>query len=209
MKRSRFIAAFILSTAFSAVTAYSVPDSAEDICPILIGNPLPKITLKQPNGSKFSLNKAVAEKPTLIIFFRGGWCPYCNVHLQELQKIEPAIIKAGWQIIAISADKPEIVTMPGAEGKLNYRLLSDNDMEAAAALGIAFRVDHSLVQKYKTEYKIDIERDSGRTHHILPAPAAFLVDAKGIIQFSYVNPNYKIRLSPAVILEAIKTINSH
>ncbi len=206
MNKKRTLLGSILSITLSAVITYSVPDDAKDICPILIGQSLPNITLKEADGSTFNLNEAVAKKSTLIIIFRGGWCPYCNAHLQELQKIESKILKEGCQIIAISGDKPDIVSQPGADGKLNYKLLSDNDMKAATALGIAFRVDNSLVLKYKSEYKIDIEKDSGRKHHILPVPSAFLVDTSGIIRFSYVNPNYKVRVNSKVLLEAIKAL---
>ena len=79
-------------------------------------------------------------------------------------------------------------------------------MIAAKALGIAFRVDDATVNKYKTAYGIDLEADSGQKHHLLPVPSVFLVGRDGIIQFSYVNPNYKVRIDPAVLLEAAKAV---
>ena len=123
-----------------------------------------------------------------------------------MQTIESDLLKLGFQLIAISADRPEIVENSAEKQKVDYRLLSDNDMEAAKALGIAFRVDDATVSKYRNEYSIDIEADSGHTHRMLPVPSVFVVDKEGLIRFSYVNPNYKVRIDPALLLEAAKSV---
>jgi peroxiredoxin len=181
-----------------------VADKAEDICPILIGQSLPKIVLRTADNAPFDLNAAVAQKPTILIFFRGGWCPYCSLHLGQLQSIESRLVQMGFQIIAVSPDRPGILKAPAEKQELKYRLLSDSEMTAAKALGIAFRVDDTTVTKYKTDYGIDLEADSGQTHHLLPVPSAFVVGRDGVIQFSYVNPNYKVRIDPGVLLEAAR-----
>lgn len=187
-------------------TPPNVPDKAEDVRPVLVGQPLPTIVLRTPNAVSFDLNAAIAEKPAALIFYRGGWCPYCNAHLSELQSIESQIVEAGFQIVAISPDRPEKLRISAEEHGLKYRLLSDSKMTAAAALGIAFRVDDATVEKYRTEYGIDLEGDSGQTHHLLPVPSVFLVDTEGVIRFSHVNPDYKTRIETDVLLEAAKTV---
>jgi peroxiredoxin len=183
-----------------------VPDKAEDVCPVLIGQSLPKLVLRTSDNVPFDLNAATAETPTVLIFFRGGWCPYCNLHLGQLQSIESELVQIGFQIIAVSPDRPEKLKGPAEKHGLKYRLLSDSEMIAAKALGIAFRVDDATVNKYKAAYGIDLEADSGQKHHLLPVPSVFLVGRDGIIQFSYVNPNYKVRIDPAVLLEAAKAV---
>ncbi len=183
-----------------------VPDKAEDICPVLIGQSLPKLVLRTSDNMPFDLNAATAETPTVLIFFRGGWCPYCNLHLGQLQSIESELVQIGFQIIAVSPDRPEKLKGPAEKHRLKYRLLSDSEMIAAKALGIAFRVDDATVNEYKTAYGIDLEADSGQKHHLLPVPSVFLVGRDGIIQFSYVNPNYKVRIDPAVLLEAARAV---
>ncbi len=147
-----------------------VPDKAEEICPILIGQSLPRIVLRTADNAPFDLNAAVAQKPTVLIFFRGGWCPYCSLHLGRLQSIESQLVQMGFQIIAVSPDRPGILKAPAEKQGLKYRLLSDSEMTAAKALGIAFRVDDTTVKKYKTDYGIDLEGDSGQIHHLLPVP---------------------------------------
>ena len=181
-----------------------VPDKAEDVCPVLVGQSLPKIVLRTSDNAPFDLNAATAEMPTVLIFYRGGWCPYCNLHLGQLQSIESELVQIGFQIIAVSPDRPQKLKQSTEKHKLKYRLLSDSEMTAAKALGIAFRVDDATVNKYKTDYGIDLEADSGHKHHLLPVPSVFLVGRDRIIQFSYVNPNYKVRIDPAVLLEAAK-----
>ena len=182
-----------------------VPDRAEDICPILIGQLLPEITLTTSDHEPFDVNEAVKEKPTVIIFYRGGWCPFCNLHLGQLQEIESELVEMGWQIFAVSPDRSEILNGPAEEHDLTYRLLSDSEMTAARALGIAFRVDETTIARYKSN-GIDLEGDSGQKHHLLPVPSAFLVGQDGIIQYTYVNPNYRVRIDPGVLLEAAKAM---
>lgn len=185
----------------------SVPSVATDVRPILVGSALPKITLRDANGKAFDLNAAVAEKPVVLIFYRGGWCPFCNSHLAQLRKSEEPLKELGYDILAISPDSAAQVDATSTKNKLGYRLMSDSSMAASRALGIAFRVDDATAKKYR-EYGIDLEKSSGYTHHQLPVPAVFLVGRDGIIHFSYVNPNYKVRLAPEVLLAAAHAYRS-
>ena len=87
---------------------------------------------------------------------------------------------------------------------LTYDLISDASTEGAQAFGIAFQVPEDLVKRYKSGFGIDLEDASGKTHHILPVPAVYIIDKEGIVQFSYVNPNYRVRLQPSILLAAAK-----
>jgi len=81
-----------------------VPKNAEDICPLLMGESIPKATLQNSEGKQIEIGKLLSNKPTVLVFYRGGWCPYCNVQLSGLVKIEKDILDLGYQIIAISPD---------------------------------------------------------------------------------------------------------
>ncbi len=120
--------------------------------------------------------------------------------------IEKDLKKAGYQILAISADQLEVIKETPKRDELSYQLLSDASMKAAKAFGITFKVADELVAKYKSEYEIDIEAASGETHHVLPHPAVYVVDRKGVVRFVHVNPNYKERLEPAAIMKAVSEI---
>jgi peroxiredoxin len=171
--------------------------------PLKAGDSVPNVTSRTEDDKEVSLRKLVSEKPTALIFYRGGWCPFCNRHLQSLAGIEDDLNKAGAQLVAISMDQPSKLKATPDREKLHYRLLSDSDAAAAKAFGIAFKVDDATVEKYKG-YGINLEAASGRDHHILPHPAVFVADTSGKIRFAHVNPDYKVRLEPAKILEAVR-----
>ncbi|MDX1681252.1 MAG: peroxiredoxin-like family protein [Akkermansiaceae bacterium] len=169
-----------------------------------VGDKIPDVSVTTAMGKALKLREAVADKPAVLIFYRGGWCPYCTKHLQALMDIEQDLTQTGYQLLAISPDQPKkLAETPDLE-KLNYQLLSDSQVEAAKAFGLTFKVPDKLVKKYLTEYQIDIEAASGETHHLLPHPAVFVVDQKGIVRFAHVNPDYKKRLDPDKILKAAK-----
>jgi peroxiredoxin len=172
--------------------------------PLKEGDSIPDVKLSTEDDKAVSLRKLVAEKPTVLIFYRGGWCPFCTRHLSALAGIEEDLTKSGAQLLAISMDQPSKLRETPNRDKLGYRLLSDSDAVAAKAFGIAFQVEDALVKKYKESYQIDLEAASGQTHHILPHPAVYVADTSGKIRFAYVNPDYKVRLEPAKILEQVR-----
>ena len=171
--------------------------------PLKVGDSIPDVKLRTEDDKEVSLRKLVSEKPTVLIFYRGGWCPFCNRHLQSLAGIEDDLNKAGVQLLAISMDQPAKLKATPDREKLHYRLLSDSDATAATAFGIAFKVDDKTVEKYKG-YGINLDAASGNDHHILPHPAVFVANTNGVIRFAHVNPDYKVRLEPAKILEAAR-----
>ncbi|GAB4454381.1 MAG: hypothetical protein OHK0029_08880 [Armatimonadaceae bacterium] len=185
-----------------------VPDVAAKVNPLPVGAAVPALTLRTPDGKAFNLSAALAEKPTVLIFYRGGWCPYCNTHLGKLSQIEDDLLKQGYRILAVSPDRPEELQKSIAKQSLRYQILSDSNADAAKAFGVAFRVDDGTVSKYKNSYKIDLEASSGQNHHILPVPAVFLIGTDGMVQYRYFNPDYKVRLEPEKILEAARAHSS-
>jgi len=104
-----------------------IPEKAEDISPLLIGEIIPDGVLKAPDESDHSMLDILSKKPTVIMFYRGGWCPYCNNHLAELQGTESKINKLGFQIVAISPDSPQSLQLTDSKNKLRYNLYSDSD----------------------------------------------------------------------------------
>ncbi|KKM16944.1 hypothetical protein LCGC14_1680720 [marine sediment metagenome] len=183
----------------------TVADSAEKVHSIAVGQTVPAVTLRTVGGQLYDLRRGIARQPTVLIFYRGGWCPYCNRHLAELQELEPKLRELGYQILAISPDRPEELAKSVRKQSLGYTLLSDSDMTAARAFGLAFRVDDALVGLYKTKYSIDLEAASGRKHHELPVPAAYIVDQSGKIRHAYVNPDYKARIEPEKLLQEARS----
>jgi peroxiredoxin len=183
-----------------------VADRADDIHPLLVGMKVPDVVLTDVQGKQIKLYSLLEQKPTVLIFYRGGWCPYCNLQLEQLHTIESEVLKEGYQIVAVSADRPENVEKSVEKHNLHYTLLSDSTMNAAKAFGLAFRVDKEALER-STKYGATLESSSGLNHHILPVPAVFIVQKDGSIIFEYVNPNFKVRLNAQVLLAILKAEN--
>ncbi len=201
-KRLSIIFIAVLFTSLSSLKAEE-PKSPDHICPILIGSEVPEAEVKTSTGKAANLKLQTEGKPSIIIFYRGGWCPFCNGHLSLLQKSHYELIELGYQIIAISPDLPKEIGKSINKMDLSYTLISDSKMNAAKAFGVAFTVDDKTIEKY-AKYGIDLEASSGEKHHMLPVPSVFIVNASGKITFSYVNPDYKVRLNSEVLITAAK-----
>lgn len=178
-----------------------VAESAEDICPIKVGTKIPSVNVRNLEGENVDLSLLTTAKKTVLIFYRGGWCPFCNMQLANLKDIENDLVNLGYQLVAISIDKPEKLKESIDKNKLSYNLLSDSKAEASIAFGLAFKVTDDY-NKMLLEHNMNLEEASGENHHILPVPAVFIVDENSIIQFEYVNPNYKVRLDGDILLKA-------
>ncbi|MFD2932818.1 peroxiredoxin-like family protein [Spirosoma flavum] len=185
----------LLALLFAFTTGIDVPQKPEDISPLLIGETIPDVHLQTLDGKSISLLSEIAKKPTLLVFYRGGWCPYCSRQLAELRTLEPDLEKMGYQLIAVSTDSPENLKSTLDKNHLNYTLLSDADVTAAKAFGLAFKAPIS--------YSSTLEKGSNgkNTEKLLPVPAVFLLNQQGIIKFEYINPNFKERL-PGKLLKA-------
>lgn len=179
-----------------------VPVNAWDINPLLPGEQVPDITVRTGIGEEKNLRQLIGEKPAVILFYRGGWCPFCNRQLSELRKVTDKISDLGYQIIAISPDAP-----PGPNqvktATVGYTSYSDDLAIASRAFGLAYAVQDNTFKALQ-EKGMDIEKASGQTHRILPVPAVYIASPDGTILFSYVNPDYKIRLKPDLLLAAAK-----
>ena len=181
----------------------NVPQSAFDINPLLIGEQIPDVTMTDKDDRQHSLRELVSGQPTLIIFYRGGWCPFCSSYLGEVAAMEDEIYDLGYQILAISPDQPQYLRESVQDIDIDYTLLSDSSMEVARAFGLAFRVDDETVEELKNN-GMDIVRNSGHEHRQLPVPAAFIIDTSGQVLFQYVNPEYRERISGDILKEALR-----
>jgi len=125
--------------------------------------------------------------------------------LVQLREIEPELKGLGVQLLAISPDRPSKVRETLDKHKMGFTLLSDSEMIAARAFRVAYKLDDQTLAELK-KYNIDIEDASGQKHHMLPVPALFLVATNGVIHFEYVNPDYRVRIDPDLLLSTARTI---
>lgn len=183
-----------------AADILELPARAEDISPKQVGDRAPSFTVQTVDNEFFHFDPDNLERPTALISFRGGWCPYCNMHLSELRHVIPELKQSGLDVLFLSNDRVDQLydslkqeTQEDIDG-LDYIILSDADLNAARALGTAFIVPDGLVD-YLDEKGRDYDESSITKYRALAVPAVVLVDTSGEIRYFYANPNYKVRLS--------------
>jgi peroxiredoxin len=129
-----------------------------DICPIKNSDSIPNSIVYNQTGDTMNLQNYVGKKPTIIVFYRGGWCPYCMRHLSALNEIKSQIDSLGFELIAITPDDftkldSSVVRSDNSE----YTLFSDKDINAISDFGIGWQVTNELYLKYKNDYGMDLE----------------------------------------------------
>lgn len=193
---------FIVLLGLIGIQSYSqVAEKAEDISPLLIGETIPDIELKTPDAGSHKFLSIVGEKPTVLLVYRGGWCPFCNSHLSEIQEVQSEVIGLGYQIVAVSPDSPENLQVTENKDKLEYSLYSDGDGKFIQSLGIAFKAP----EKYSNMLN---KSSGGLNDGFLPVPSVFIVDTSGKILFEYINPDYKTRMSAGLLLAVLKELKN-
>lgn len=180
-----------------------IHQSADQVEPLLPGMRAPEFQVMDASGNPVVFHPDKMEKPVIVTFFRGGWCPYCNLHLAELRHAEEELKSLGFDIWFMSIDRPEILYESLDDPDTSFTVFSDAKIEATRGFGIAFKVDDETVERYQG-HGIDLAETSGEGHQVLPAPATFLIGQDGIIHFQYTNPDYKVRLHPDVLLAAAR-----
>lgn len=145
MKKLFFMLLATISFVANAQTA--LPKTANDIAPLLIGEKIPDLILKSAENKDTQLAALFKNKKTVLVFYRGGWCPYCNMHLSALAEAEKQILDLRYQIIAISPDTPENLKITAEKDKVKYTLLSDSKGELIKATGIALKLLKTINQQ--------------------------------------------------------------
>jgi peroxiredoxin len=195
--------ASVLGVAVSA--PYVIPSNAQSVVPLKVGDAMPAVEVHNPDGSPRAIGPGSLQKPTILVFYRGGWCPYCNRHMAALKEVEPDLLKLGYSLVFVSPDKPELLYGSLKDPTVPYTLLSDSTMEAARAYRVAFHVDDAGLAQYKA-FGVDLEAASGQTHHLLPVPAVFIIDRAGVIRFVHANPDFTTRIEPKELLQAARSV---
>lgn len=204
----RLLLTFLLATVFAAsihAEENKIASSAKETTPIKTGDQLPDVSVVDANGEAVKLSSLHEKGPVVIVFFRGSWCPICTQHFQDLIKTHPEIAKTGATLVAISPDTAENTQANTTKLQTPFPLLSDSDLSATKAFGLAFQVDDATLVKYKG-FGIDLEKASGKNHHSLPVPAVYIVDKSGKIVFAHSDPDYTKRLDAAKIVTELKKL---
>jgi peroxiredoxin len=166
----------------------------------------PAFTLDDADGKPASSADLLAQGPLVVTFYRGVWCPYCNMDLQALQEALPQIEGLGASIVAISPQKPANSRRSQRENKLDFPILSDPGNEVAAAFGLRFTLPDYLQDLYKNAFKNDLAVVNGDASWTLPMPARYVIGRDGVIAYAEVNPDYTNRPDPSEMLPTLQRL---
>jgi len=199
--------AFSFSNILSVKT---IAETAEQVSPLMNGQHIPAaVQVTTSEGKKLTLGQVINNKKTVLFFYRGGWCPFCNTQMGQLKKIENQITELGFQLIGISTDNVKDLQKSIGEHQLDYQLLADFNSVTSQAFGLAYYSSQKITDRYLA--KMDLtnplqKNKAGDERLVLPVPAIYVIDSQGLVQFNYVNPNYKVRLHEALLLKAVELV---
>ena len=171
-----------------------------------VGDKAPVFTLNDPEGNAVSSKDLLAKGPLVVSFYRGVWCPYCNMELQALQAALPEFEKLGASLVAISPQTTPNSRRSTRENKLTFPILSDVKGEVGEAFGLKFALPDYLVDLYKS-LKNDLPSFNDDPAWTLPMPGRYVIGQDGIIAYSEVNPDYTLRPEPEELLPALKKVS--
>lgn len=167
------------------------------------GDRAPLFTLEAQDGTFVSSADLLERGPLVLSFYRGVWCPYCNMELQALQAALPDLEDAGANLVAISPQSRANSRKSVRENKLDFPILSDPRNEVAAAFGLRFQLPDYLVELYKSLGN-QLPSFNGDDSWTLPMPARFVIRPDGMIVYAEVNPDYTLRPEPSDMLPSIR-----
>ncbi|WP_419172463.1 peroxiredoxin family protein [Halobacteriovorax sp.] len=166
------------------------------------GEKVPNLALKSITGKEYQLDNL--DKKTALIFYRGSWCPYCIKQLKSVQSEVMSKTDKNSQILVISVDRAAVAKKMKDKNKFTFDVISDPKAQSLLAFNIVNKIDDELVKKYKQSYQIDVEADSGETHHMVAHPAVFVIDGDKIT-YSDIHINYKDRTKNEEIIKALSS----
>lgn len=172
---------------------------------LAVGSRMPDAVVHDADGHEVRLGDFLDGGPILVVFYRGGWCPFCNFQIRELTVAYPEYRRRGATPVAISVDRAEESAKTRATYVIPFPVLSDPDLAAHRAFRVVHHADDAEVARLRG-FGMDLERASGRAHHDIAIPSMFLVDRDGVIRWAHADRDYRVRPSTAQVLAAIDAL---
>lgn len=174
---------------------------------IKIGEKAPSFELPNPLGKQIQLFDVLSKGPVIITFYRGSWCPYCNLQLRALQDKLKDIHQLGATLVAISPEVPDSSMTKSEISNMEFTVLSDQDAKVASQYGVVWEIPEFLLNHMQIDRNLDLKKINNGNDRILPIPATFIVGSDGIVKWNYVNVDYRTRSEPDEIIEILKNLS--
>jgi peroxiredoxin len=169
-----------------------------------VGAKAPEFTLPDANGESVALTTLLAKGPVVVTWYRGAWCPYCNIQLREYQKAMPELTALGANLVAISPQTPDNSLTTQQKNELSFNVLSDKSNAVAKQYGIAYTLPPEIAASFKG--KLDLAKFNGDESNELPLSATYVIGTDGVIRYAFVDADYRNRAEPADIIAALRAL---
>ena len=166
------------------------------------GDSLPDISLPNAKGEKVRLYDLLKSQRAVLTFYRGGWCPYCNLELKAFQKALPAFSAKSVQLIAISPELPDHTATTSEKNEISFHVLSDVNNDLAKKMNLLYELPKELVDLY-LKFGINLETSQGNTANSLPLAATYIIEQDGKISYAFLEEDYKLRADPEEVLREL------
>lgn len=190
----------MMESATAALRATGIESRA-----LAVGQPAPALSLNDALGRPVALAELWRQGPLVIVFYRGGWCPYCNLELRAWQQGLDELRASGAKLVAISPQTPDNSLSSAEKNALSFPVLSDSALQAATAFGVGFTLPPELVELYASVGN-DLPTLNGNGQWVLPVPGTFVVGRDGRIAYAHVEADYRERAEPAEVMNLIASL---
>jgi peroxiredoxin len=201
-----------LATALPPAASQTIDDGIAEVTAaglahhaLAAGQLAPDFTLPDAQGRPLALATLLAQGPVVLTFYRGNWCPYCNVQLRAYQQALPSLALRGATLLAISPQTPELSSLTGSEKALAFPVLSDVGNAVARQYGLAYGVGAQVAGTLRS-VGIDLAAFNGTSDDELPLTATFVINTDGVIGWRWVEASFKHRADPADIVRALEQL---
>ena len=183
---------------------FSQPNrSVKEAHGLQVGTSAPLFKALDADSNTFNLETSLQQKPVVLIFYRGFWCPVCNKHLGSIQDSLSMIEASGAKVIAISPEKPDYLNKMAEKTGAEFTLLYDEGYKIANAYDVTFKPTSTQLFTYNVVLGAKLKKTHSDESQQLPIPATFIISRDGIIRWRQFNPDYKKRASVKDILKAM------
>ena len=166
----------------------------------------PEFNLPNAKGELVSLTDLLKEGSLIVTFYRGSWCPYCNLQLKALQSKLSDIHALGAQLVAISPEVPDESFSKTDIDNMDFIILSDQNAQTASNYGVAWQVPEFLLEHMKNDRNLNLEEINNGNANIIPIPATFIISNQGVVVWRYLDVDYRTRAEPDDIIEELKRL---
>jgi peroxiredoxin len=190
-----------MATATEVLEAAGLADQA-----LTVGDTAPDFTLPDATGKSVRLSQLLKQGPVVINFYRGEWCPYCNLELRAFQNLLPEFKQAGATLVAISPELPDHSLSVTEKHNLEFSVLSDVGNRVSRQYGLVFTLDETLQPIYQS-FGIDIPVSNGDYSYELPMPATYVIDSSRRIRYAFAEADYTQRAEPQDVLAVVNELS--